>query len=82
MFSHDRVISSLTKYGIEFDQNEDTKVLRDRLAQFYASRTLIKKPISPTDQARAIAFLLCDTASKTTGQILAVDGGLPDAFMR
>ena len=82
MFPRDRVISSLTKYGIEFDKSAETEALRDHLAQFYASRTLIKQPIRPADQAQAIAFLLGDTACRTTGQILAVDGGLPDAFMR
>ena len=82
MFPRDRVISSLTKYGIEFDDDAETEMLRDSLAQFYASRTLIRQPITPSDQAQAIAFLLGDTASRTTGQILAVDGGLPDAFMR
>ncbi len=82
MFPRDRVISSLTKYGLEFDDDAETESLRERLAQFYASRTLIKEPITPTDQAQAIAFLLGNTASRTTGQILAVDGGLPDAFMR
>ena len=82
MFPRDRVVSSLTKYGIEFDGNAETESLRERLAQFYASRTLIKEPIRPIDQAQAIAFLLSDSACRTTGQILAVDGGLPDAFMR
>ena len=82
MFPRDRVVSSLTKYGIDFDNNAETEILRNILAKFYASRTLIKEPVTPTDQAQAIAFLLKDTASRTTGQILAVDGGLPDAFMR
>ncbi|MCH8822744.1 MAG: bifunctional rhamnulose-1-phosphate aldolase/short-chain dehydrogenase [Planctomycetes bacterium] len=82
MFPRHRVVSSLAKYGIDFDENAETEILRNILAKFYASRTLIKEPITPTDQAQAIAFLLKDTASRTTGQILAVDGGLPDAFMR
>jgi NAD(P)-dependent dehydrogenase (short-subunit alcohol dehydrogenase family) len=82
MFPRDRVINSLKKYDIQFDEKDSTEALRDRLAEFYAQRTLTRSPILPEDQAEAIAFLVGDKSSKTTGQILAVDGGLPDAFVR
>lgn len=82
MFPRDRVINSLKKYDIKFDEKDSTESLRDRLADFYAQRTLTRSPILPEDQAEAIAFLVGDKSSKTTGQILAVDGGLPDAFVR
>ena len=82
MFQRDRVISSLAKYNIEYTDKEDTEVLRDKLAEFYASRTLLKSAITPQDQAEG-AFLLCSQAlSKTTGQIISVDGGLHEAFLR
>lgn len=82
MFPRERVIDSLRKYKIEFDEAESTEVLRDRLAGFYASRTLTRLPITPEDQARAIAFLAGDGSCKTTGQIIPVDGGLHEAFLR
>ena len=82
MFPRDRVIASLAKYEITFSESETTEALRDRLAAFYAERTLTKSPITPTDQADAIHFLLSESASKTTGQVIAVDGGLIEAFLR
>ena len=82
MFPRDRVIASLAKYGLEVGPDEETETLRQRLAQFYASRTLTDQPVTPSDQAEAIYLLLSDTLVKTTGQILTVDGGLRDAFLR
>ncbi|TWT42888.1 bifunctional rhamnulose-1-phosphate aldolase/short-chain dehydrogenase [Botrimarina hoheduenensis] len=82
MFPRDRVIASLAKYAIEFEEAESDESLRSKLAQFYAERTLTKQPITPIDQAEAAYFLLSDASSKTTGQVISVDGGLVDAFLR
>ncbi len=82
MFPRDRTIASLTKYGIPFDESETTEALRAKLAAFYADRTLLKRPITPADQAEAIFLLLTERLHRTTGQILAVDGGLQEAFLR
>ncbi|MGB6200091.1 MAG: bifunctional rhamnulose-1-phosphate aldolase/short-chain dehydrogenase [Candidatus Acidiferrales bacterium] len=82
MFPRDRVISSLVKYGIAFTETEDTDSLRHKLSEFYAERTLTKAAITPEDQAEAAYFLVSDRSSKTTGQVLVVDGGLQDAFLR
>ena len=82
MFPKDRVIASLQKYSVPHDQNADVEVLRRLLADFYAQRTLTKRSVLPEDQAEAIWFLLSDRSSKSTGQVLAVDGGLADAFPR
>jgi NAD(P)-dependent dehydrogenase (short-subunit alcohol dehydrogenase family) len=82
MFPRDRVIASLTKYEIEFQETEDDDSLRSKLANFYAQRTLTKQPITPADQAEAIYFLSSEKSSKTTGQIINVDGGLHEAFLR
>ena len=82
MFPRDRVISSLTKYGIAFDESESTESLRDKLADFYAQRTLTKSPITLADQAEVAYLLSSSKFSKTTGQIISVDGGLHEAFLR
>jgi NAD(P)-dependent dehydrogenase (short-subunit alcohol dehydrogenase family) len=82
MFPRDRVIASLTKYEIPFKDDEETEALRDKLAQFYAKRSLTQTPIEPADQAEAIFLLLSRRLSKTTGHIIPVDGGLQDGFMR
>jgi NAD(P)-dependent dehydrogenase (short-subunit alcohol dehydrogenase family) len=82
MFPRDRVIASLTKYNIEFDEADETAVLTDKLSEFYAKRSLTQTPIEPSDQAEAIFLLLSNRLSKTTGHIVPVDGGLQDGFMR
>jgi rhamnulose-1-phosphate aldolase/alcohol dehydrogenase len=82
MFPRERVLISLAKYNIPFSEAESTEALREKLARFYAERTLTKVPITPADQAEAYFLLLSERLSKTTGQILAVDGGLHEAFLR
>ncbi len=82
MFPRNRVKASLHKYGIEYDKDEETEKLRERLAEFYSSRTLTKKPMSLDQQTEAIYLLLSSRFENTTGHIIPVDGGLVDAFMR
>ena len=82
MFPRDRVLSSLAKYNLPHADDEPTESLVAKLAQFYADRTLTKSPITPADQAEAYFLLVSNRLSKTTGQILAVDGGLHEAFLR
>ena len=82
MFPRDRVISSLAKYNIPYTNDETTDSLVSKLAKFYADRTLTKNPITPADQAEAFFLLVGKRLSKTTGQIITVDGGLHEAFLR
>ena len=82
MFPRDRVIGSLAKYNIPYTDDEATESLVTKLAQFYADRTLTKAPITPADQAEAYFLLVSQRLSKTTGQIVTVDGGLHEAFLR
>ncbi|MFM7035061.1 MAG: SDR family oxidoreductase, partial [Planctomycetia bacterium] len=82
MFPRDRVIGSLAKYGIPYEDGEATESLVAKLARFYADRTLTKTPITPADQAEAYFLLVSGRLGRTTGQILTVDGGLHEAFLR
>ncbi len=82
MFPRDRVIQSLQKYKIDFSESESSDELRDKLANFYAQRTLTKRPILPQDCAAAIVWLAGDQSGKTTGHVIPVDGGLSEAYLR
>lgn len=82
MFPRDRVIASLTKYAIGFSEDEETEALREKLAGFYAKRSLTQSPIEPEDQAEAVFLLVSQRLSKTTGHVIPVDGGLQDGFLR
>ncbi|MDQ3349987.1 MAG: SDR family oxidoreductase, partial [Acidobacteriota bacterium] len=82
MFPRDRVIVALKKYSLEHSESESTEELRNKLAEFYARRTITRRPILPIDNANAICWLAGDQSAKTTGHVIPVDGGLPEAFLR
>lgn len=82
MFPRERVIASLSKYDIDFSEDESTESLREKLAGFYAQRTLTQSPITLDDQSEMAFLLISKAFSKTTGQIFSVDGGLTEAFLR
>jgi hypothetical protein len=41
-----------------------------------------KRPIIPADQAEAIFLVLSERLRQTTRQIIPIDGGLHEAFLR
>jgi NAD(P)-dependent dehydrogenase (short-subunit alcohol dehydrogenase family) len=82
MFPRDRVMASLTKYNLPFERTMTDDELRILLASFYAQRTLTHQPIDPVDCANAILFLAGPQARCTSGHLIPVDGGLPEAFLR
>ena len=59
-------------YGIEPDQ----------LDEFYRQRTTLKVNVYPENVAEAISFLAGPRASRTTGGVLTVDGGVSAAYVR
>jgi rhamnose utilization protein RhaD (predicted bifunctional aldolase and dehydrogenase)/NAD(P)-dependent dehydrogenase (short-subunit alcohol dehydrogenase family) len=81
-FHRERVMMSLAKYNIPFKESESDEALRDKLAHFYGQRTLLKKPVTPAAIAEAALLLAGPRLSLTTGQILPVDAGLTEAFLR
>ena len=82
MFPRDRVIASLKKYNLPFEEKMTDDELRNVLAQFYAKRTLTHQPIDPKDCAQAILFLAGPLTRCTTGHLIPVDGGLTEAYLR
>ncbi len=82
MFPRERVIANLKKYAIAFEESEDTESLINKLATYYAQRTLTHRPIRPEDVVEAGYFLISPRADRTTGHIIPVDGGLQEAFLR
>jgi rhamnulose-1-phosphate aldolase/alcohol dehydrogenase len=52
------------------------------LPQFYANRTLLKESVKTSDIADAAFVFVSGQLSKTTGNMLNVDGGLAAAFPR
>jgi len=54
----------------------------DQLAEHYRQRTVLKAEVLPEDVAEAVAFFAGPRSAKTTGCILAVDGGVTAAYSR
>lgn len=55
----------------------DAQQLRD----FYRDRSLLKRPVTPRHVGEAVAWF-ASQRTPTTGAVLPVDGGLPEAFPR
>lgn len=82
LFRRDAIRAALIKYNIPFQESFNDEELRSRLAVYYAERSLTRKTIEPADCAEAILFLASPRSRCTTGHLIPVDGGLPDAFLR
>ncbi len=54
----------------------------EQLEEYYRKRTILLVNVYPDDIAEAVSFLSSSKASKTTGCMITVDGGVPAAFTR
>jgi rhamnulose-1-phosphate aldolase/alcohol dehydrogenase len=53
-----------------------------QVEEFYRKRNLLGVEVRAEDVAEAVLFLAADRSSRTTGAMIAVDGGIRDAFVR
>jgi NAD(P)-dependent dehydrogenase (short-subunit alcohol dehydrogenase family) len=60
------------KYGVD----------EERLGEYYAQRTVLKREVLPDDIASACLVLVGGGLEKTTGAVIPVDGGVTAAFLR
>ena len=57
-------------------------VAEDKLGEFYAQRTLLKKEVLPEHVAAAVFALVGGDLSQTTGLHIPIDAGVAAAFLR
>ncbi len=74
--------SGIWDKGWAADRAKAYGVEPDKLAQHYAQRTLLNVEVLPEDIAEAALCFVGGALSKTTGAMLAVDGGIAAAFPR
>lgn len=74
--------SKLWAGGIREQRAEAHGVKPEELEDFYASRNLLKARVRSVDVAHSVSFFLGDESSRTTGSVIAVDGGVAAAFPR
>ena len=74
--------SKLWEGGIRDQRAAAHGVKPEDLEDFYASRNILKVRVQTVDVAHSVAFLLSDESSRTTGAVIAVDGGVSAAFPR
>ena len=74
--------SGLWSQELRKERAEAHGVPVSELEEFYRKRNLLKAYVTPYDVAQAALYLASDRSSKTTGCIITVDGGVPEAFPR
>lgn len=74
--------SGLWSGGLREERAAAHGIAPDELEDFYASRNLLGRRVTTSDVAAAVAYLLSDASSRTTGSVIPVDGGVAGAFPR
>ena len=74
--------SGIFAKGWGADRARTYGVPEDKLGEFYAQRTLLKKEVLPEHVAAAVFALVGGDLSQTTGLHIPVDAGVAAAFLR
>ncbi|NNC37400.1 MAG: bifunctional rhamnulose-1-phosphate aldolase/short-chain dehydrogenase [Hyphomonadaceae bacterium] len=74
--------SKIWNSGWKKERADAYKMSEVELEDMYRQRSLLKRSVFPEDIAEAVYFLAADTSSKSTGNIINVDGGHAPSFTR
>ena len=74
--------SKLWEGGLREERAAAHGIAPEELEDFYAARNLLNRRVTTVDVASSVAFLLSEKASRTTGCVITVDGGVSAAFPR
>jgi rhamnulose-1-phosphate aldolase/alcohol dehydrogenase len=74
--------SGIFAKGWGADRAKTYGIPEDKLGEFYAQRTLLKKEVLPEQVAAAVFALVGGDLSQTTGLHIPVDAGVAAAFLR
>ena len=74
--------SKLWAGGVREQRAAAHGVKPEELEDFYASRNILNERVRSVDVANTVAHLLSPESSRTTGSVIAVDGGVAAAFPR
>lgn len=74
--------SGIFAKGWGADRARTYGIAEDKLGEFYAQRTLLKREVLPEHVAAAVFALTCGDLSQTTGLHIPVDAGVAAAFLR
>ncbi|PKB68300.1 MAG: hypothetical protein BZY82_01155 [SAR202 cluster bacterium Io17-Chloro-G3] len=74
--------SGLWSHQLRQERAQAHGIQESQLEEFYQRRNLLQVKVTPSDVASAVLFFASDRSAKTTGCILTVDGGVPEAFPR
>ena len=74
--------SKLWAGGVREQRAAAHGVKPEELEDFYAARNILNQRVRSVDVANTIAYLLSPESSRTTGSVIAVDGGVAAAFPR
>lgn len=74
--------SKLWDGGLREERAAAHGIAPEELEAFYASRNILGRGVTTSDVAESVAFFLSERSSRSTGSVLAVDGGVANAFPR
>lgn len=74
--------SKLWAGGVREQRAAAHGVKPEELEDFYASRNILNERVRSVDVANTVVHLLSPESSRTTGSVIAVDGGVAAAFPR